>query len=206
MSKFTDHLWRDLVREHGPALAHAARPEPGRARRPRPRVLAGSTLGLAGVAAALTLGLTATASQPAFAVTRHHDGSVSVKINQRSGIAGANRELAAMGIHERVMAVSDGQPIPLNCMAPGPGWDGKSLVIKGYPQVSTGPVSSLSGTSGNTGSGNTGTSNTGSGNTGSGNTGSGNTGSGGPGVGTTWHVVACSSGVGNTGSGNTGAG
>lgn len=186
MSKFTDHLWRDLVREHGPALGHATRPEPGRARRPRRRVLAGSTLGLAGVAAALTLGLTATASQPAFAVTRHHDGSVSVKINQRSGIAGANRELAAMGIHERVMAVSDGRPIPLNCMAPGPGRDGKSLVIKAYPKVSTGPVSSLSGTSGHTGSG--------------------NTGSGGPGVGTTWHVVACSSGVGNTGSGNTGAG
>jgi hypothetical protein len=192
MSKFTDHLWRDLVREHGPTLAHADRPEPGRSRRPRPRVLAGSTLGLVGAGAALTLVLSATASQPAFAVTRHDDGSVSVKINQRSGIAGANRELAAMGIHERVMAVSDNQPIPLNCMAPGPGRDGKSLVIKGYPKVSTGPVSTLSGTSGNTGSGNTG-----SGNTGSGNTGSGNTGTGGPGVGTTWHVVACHTGAGS---------
>lgn len=31
-----------------------------------------------------------------------------MKINRRSGIAGANRTLAAMGIHERV-AVSDGQ-------------------------------------------------------------------------------------------------
>jgi hypothetical protein len=197
MSKFTDHLWRDLVREHGPTLAHADRPEPGRARRPRPRVLAGSTLGLASVIAALTLVLSATASPPAFAVTRHHDGSVSVKINRRSGIAGANRKLAAMGIHERVMAVSDGQSIPLSCVAPGPGSDGKSLVIKGSPKVSTGPVSTPSSTSGNTGSGNTGT----------GNTGTGNTGSGGPGVGTTWHVVACSAGsTGNTGSGNTGAG
>jgi hypothetical protein len=151
----------------------ADRPEPGRARRPRPRVLAGGTLALAGVGAALTLVLSATASTPAFAVTRHHDGSVSVKINSRSGIAGANRTLAAMGIHERVMAVSDDQSLPLNCVAPGPGRDGKSLVIKAYPKVSTGPVSRPSSTSGDTGTG--------------------NTGSGGPGVGTTWHVVACSS-------------
>ena len=151
---------------------------------------------LAGVGAALTLGLTATASQPAFAVTRHHDGSVSVKINQKSGIAGANRELAAMGIHERVMAVSDNQPIPLNCMAPGPGQDGKSLVIKAYPKVPTGPVSMPSSTSRTTGPGNTG----------SGTTGPGTTGSGSPAVGTTWHVVACPFlGTGNTGSGNTGA-
>ena len=27
MTKFTDHLWRDLAREHGPALAQAARPD-----------------------------------------------------------------------------------------------------------------------------------------------------------------------------------
>ena len=178
MSKFTDHLWRDLVQEHGPALAYAARPEPARVRRPRPRVLAGSMLGLAGAGAALVLGLTATASTPAFAVTRHDDGSVSVKINQRSGIAGANRELAAMGIRERVMAVGDSQPVPLNCLAPGPGRDGKSLVIKGFPKVSTGPVSALSGTSGGTGSGNTGSS---------------ITHRGGPAAGTTWHVVVCSS-------------
>lgn len=178
MSKFTDHLWSDLVQEHGPALAQAARPEPGRSRRPRPRVLAGSTLALAGAGAALALALGATASTPAFAVTRHHDGSVSVQINSRSGIAGANRELAAMGIHERVMAVSHDQPTPLNCVAPGPGPDGKSLVIVGNPKVPTGPVSTPSGTSGRTGSGNTGTRLAVSG------------GSAGD---STWHVVACSS-------------
>jgi hypothetical protein len=62
------------------------------------------------------------------------------------------------------------------------------MVIKGYPTVMTGPTSTPSSTSGNTGSGNAGT---------------GNTGSGGPAVGSTWHVVACSS-VQNTD--NTGAG
>ena len=56
MTKFTDNLWHDLAREHGPTLALADRPEPGRA--PllrRPRVLAGSTLGLAGIGTALVL-------------------------------------------------------------------------------------------------------------------------------------------------------
>jgi hypothetical protein len=52
---------------------------------------------VAASAAAVMLGLSAAASPPAFAVTRHHDGSVSVKINRRSGVAGANRKLAAMG-------------------------------------------------------------------------------------------------------------
>jgi hypothetical protein len=193
MSKFTDRLWSDLVREHGATLAYAGRPKPGRARRLRPRVLAGSTLALAGAGAALTVTLTATASTPAFAVTRQHDGSVSVKVSSRSGIAGANRELAAMGIHERVRAVSDSQPVPLNCLAPGAGPDGKSLVIAGSPMVLTGPVSTSM--SGNTGSGNAGT----------GNNGAGNTGSGSPAVGSTWHVVVCPSGsTGSTGSGSTG--
>ena len=171
MSKFADHLWRDLVREHGPALAHADRPEPGRSRRPRPRVLAGGTLALAGVGVALTLVLSATAGPPAFAVTRHDDGSVSVQINRKSGIAGANRKLAAMGVHQRVMAVRDDQSLPLNCVAPGSGPNGKSLVIKGYPKVSTGPVSKPSSPSRNPVPR--------------------KTVSGGPGVGTTWHVVAC---------------
>lgn len=44
-------------------------------------------------------------------MTRHHDGSVTVKINRRSGIAGANRKLAAMGVHARVAA---GRSFPAN--------------------------------------------------------------------------------------------
>ena len=79
---------------------------PDRARRARPRVLAGASLALASAVTAVALLLSATASPPpAFAVTRHHDGSVSVRINRRSGISGANRKLAAMGIHERLYAV-----------------------------------------------------------------------------------------------------
>lgn len=91
-----------LAQEIGKATA--AR-RPGRARRTRPRLLAGASLAVASSAAAVALLVSATATPPAFAVTRLHDGSVSVKINRRSGIAGANRKLAAMGIHERLYAV-----------------------------------------------------------------------------------------------------
>jgi hypothetical protein len=124
MSKFTDHLWRDLVREHGPTLAQADRPEPGRARRPRPRVLAGSTLGLAGVGAALVLALGGSAAPPAFAITTNGDGSVLVNIKRLESLPAANHKLTAMGIHEQVTiymatgaaAVSG----PVTC-TPGPG-------------------------------------------------------------------------------------
>jgi hypothetical protein len=103
MTKYTENLWRDLVREHGATLAHADRPEPGRA--PllrRPRVLAGSTLALAGAGTALALTLTATGSTPAFAVTTNANGSVLVTISQRENIVQANAKLTAMGIHEQV--------------------------------------------------------------------------------------------------------
>jgi hypothetical protein len=104
MSNFTDHLWRDLVREHGPTLAHADRLEPGRARHPRPRVLAGSTLGLAGVGAALVLALSGSAAPPAFAITKQGDGSVLVTLNyhQNENLPQVNRKLAAMGTHEQI--------------------------------------------------------------------------------------------------------
>ena len=116
MTKFTDHLWRDLSREHGPALAHAARPEPGRAR--RSRVIAGSTLALAAAATALGLGLTSTSgSTPAggtaaggirkvvttaYTITEMSNGSVLVQINQRKSIVAADAKLSSMGIQEKV--------------------------------------------------------------------------------------------------------
>ena len=104
MTKFTDHLWRDLVREHGPTLTHADRPEPGRARGPRPRVLAGSTLALAGVGTALVLALSGSEAPPAFAITKEGDGSVLVKLNyqQDENLPQVNRKLTAMGTHEQI--------------------------------------------------------------------------------------------------------
>src|SRR6201995_454593 len=109
MSKFTDHLWRDLVHEHGPTLAQTDRPAPGRTGAAgvlrRPRVLAGSTLGLAGVGAALVLALGGTAATtPAFAITTNNDGSVLVHLNYTSdqNLPQVDEKLASMGIHETV--------------------------------------------------------------------------------------------------------
>jgi hypothetical protein len=109
MSKFTDHLWRDLVQEHGPTLAQADRPAPGRTGASRfirrPRILAGSTLGLAGVGAALVLALGGAAeTAPAFAITTNHDGSVLVHLNYTTdqNLPQVDAKLASMGIHESV--------------------------------------------------------------------------------------------------------
>ncbi len=73
--------------------------------RARPRVLAGTTIGIAAIATVLALALTAASSPPAFAVTRNHDGTVSVRIMRLSGVAPANARLAAIGIHARLVAV-----------------------------------------------------------------------------------------------------
>ena len=175
MTKFADNLWRDLAREHGATLASAHRPEPGRAAfLRRPRVLAGSTLALAGVGTALVLTLGAASTTPAYAVTTNGDGSVQVTINQNSALPQANAKLTAMGIHEQVtIDMASGAAAvsgPVSC-TPAPG-------------VSGPPVQVLVGTNGTEviDSGNTGagtwhlaachlTGDTGSGNTG--NTGAG---------------------------------
>ena len=107
MSQFEDNLWGSVVDRHGDELAHADRPEPGRAGRGgvrRPRVLAGSTLGLAGVGAALVLALSGSAAPPAFAITKSGDGSVLVKLNyaQNLNLPQVNRKLTQMGTHEQI--------------------------------------------------------------------------------------------------------
>lgn len=71
----------------------------------RPRVLAGSTLGVAALGAALLLTLGGTAATaPAYAVTRSADGSVLVQLNYNTNqnLPQVNDKLAAMGLHEAV--------------------------------------------------------------------------------------------------------
>jgi hypothetical protein len=127
MSKFTDHLWQDLAREHGPALALAGRPEPGRVR--RPRVVAGSTLALAGAGAAIAFVLTSTSSTPASAavtVARVSDGSILVTLNQpgSQALSQADQKLAAMGLNEGIVIYMGSGPAvvsgPVTC-TPEPG-------------------------------------------------------------------------------------
>lgn len=179
MTKFTDNLWRDLVREHGPTLMDADRSEVGRV--PvfrRRRVLAGSTLALAGGGTALALALGAVSSTPAFAVTTNADGSVLVSISQSTSLPQANAKLAAMGVHEQIVIQMATGPAttkgPVSCTA-DPGATGPALEVL-VGQDGTEVIAP--GTTGD-------------------NTGVGS-----------WHLAACRYGPagGNGGAGNTGAG
>src|SRR5580693_1251000 len=100
MSKFEDRLWRDLVRKHGADLAQMTPPAAKPTRRARPRLLAGTTVSLAGIAAAVVLLVSAAGSPPAFAVNRNSDGTYTVWIQKLTGVHGANARLAALGIRQ----------------------------------------------------------------------------------------------------------
>jgi hypothetical protein len=107
MSNYEDNLLRDVMNEHGDTLDQAEWPPRGtRGARflRRPRVLAGGSLGLAGIGAAVVVALSAGAAAPtqAFAITQHHDGSVLVQLNSQEDLGQANQKLAAMGINEQI--------------------------------------------------------------------------------------------------------
>jgi hypothetical protein len=124
--------------------------------RARPRVLAGSSLGLAGVGAALVLALSGSAAPPAFAITRSGDGSVLVNINRLQSLPAANHKLTAMGIHEQVtIYMASGAAAvsgPVTCTAaPGANLSGPQLkVLVGKDGTE---VIGSGGTAGNTGVG-----------------------------------------------------
>lgn len=114
MSEFEDNLWLEIVREHGDELASSWRPVRKQRRTTRPQLLAGTTTGLAAMATAASLLLAASTSPAAFAVTRNPDGTVTVNLMKPSGIAGANKELAAMGVRAQI-AVQAKTPPNLVC-------------------------------------------------------------------------------------------
>ncbi|HEX4010468.1 MAG TPA: hypothetical protein VHX62_10690 [Solirubrobacteraceae bacterium] len=110
MSEFEDNLWQEIVRTHGRELAAVPSPVAGRERGgahrrwARPRVLAGTSAGLVAAATvAVVLVLSATASSPAYAVSRNADGTVTVKLVRFSGIAAANHTLATMGVRAKIV-------------------------------------------------------------------------------------------------------
>ena len=105
MTKFEDRLWREIVHKHGADLAEI---EGHQVRRARPRVLAGTTVGLALAGVASVLVLSAASSPSAFAVSRNADGTVTVKLQRIAAIHGANAKLAALGIRARLVEVVPG--------------------------------------------------------------------------------------------------
>jgi len=127
------------------AAAHDLSPAPRRSHRRVFGLAAASTTGLAAIATASVLALgAATSTPPAFAVTRLHDGSVSLKINRRTSIAAVNRKLAAMGIARigtrAIAAGEDLSSIP-SCSSIPPGWTGEWVQMAGS---SSGPGYSIS--------------------------------------------------------------
>jgi len=75
----------------------------------RPRMLAGGATGVAGAAAAAVLAISAATSAPAaFAVTNNPDGSVTITLNEITGVSGLNAKLASMGIAVRAVPVVSG--------------------------------------------------------------------------------------------------
>jgi hypothetical protein len=165
MSEFEDNLWVTVVREHGDGLARTERTAHTHRRASRPRLLAGTTAGLAAMAVAAALLLGASTSPPAFAVTRNPDGTVTVNLRHPSGIAGANKELAAMGVRAQIAvqaktppkSVCPGGTTPTITFDPASIPKSDQLVIApGQPSPSDGAaLKTGSNSSGNTGPGTT---------------------------------------------------
>jgi hypothetical protein len=130
MTKFADQLLDDLMREHGPALAHARPP----AARPRHAVTGRKLLvaGAGGVAvAAAAVGvMVAGGGTPAYAVTTHPDGTVTLAVTKLSGIPGANGALHKLGDRVVVVPVEPGCP-SLGSLRP------PNVPLAGHPYVQT---------------------------------------------------------------------
>jgi hypothetical protein len=129
MTRFADQLFDDLMREHGDGLARTTVPAPAKRHlTARPVLL---TAGAGGVAVAAAVGtLVAGGSTPAYAVTTHPDGTVTLAVYQTSGIAGANSKLHELGDRVVVVPVKPGCPSIDSLPAPGVPAKDISLQVK----------------------------------------------------------------------------
>jgi hypothetical protein len=130
MTKFADQLLDDLMREHGPALAHARPPTaPARHAMAGRKLLAAGAGGVA-VAAAAAGVLVAGGGTPAYAVTTHPDGTVTLAVTRPAGISGANGALHKLGDRVVVVPVRPGCPSLPSLRPP-------KVPLSGHPYVQT---------------------------------------------------------------------
>jgi hypothetical protein len=112
MTAFEDGLWARLVDEHGAdRVTLACAPKQTRK---RPLVVGGSLTALAAISAAAVLAINAvTSAPPAYALTKHADGSITVTIHQlATAVRALNARFARMGIDEKVV------PVKASCATP----------------------------------------------------------------------------------------
>jgi hypothetical protein len=102
MTKFEDRLFEELMAEHRHHLRAVPRPAPVRRHTRRPVWLVSGAAAAVAAATAAVLALSSAPAMAAYSVTRH-DGTVSVSVDNASGVAGANAALRK--IHTRVVVV-----------------------------------------------------------------------------------------------------
>jgi hypothetical protein len=135
MSKVEDTLWNHLVEHYG---ADRAQVRPPAASRPRKRPLVIATAATGGVVVAAALIVSATSSAPpAYALTSHADGSITITLNDlTTGIPALNTRLKQMGIDETVIPVTRNCPFKTPVLSgPGPGGDLSGTITIG-PNIS----------------------------------------------------------------------
>jgi hypothetical protein len=95
-----DALFAQIVAEPGDprVISHTTIGKAHSARRwtARPRLVAGGSLGLAGVAAGLALAFSGSTAPPAFAITKNGDGSLLVHLYHVSAVPAAEQQINAM--------------------------------------------------------------------------------------------------------------
>ena len=143
MTKFADQLFDDLIREHGSSLTNARPPAPRGHLATRRALLAVGGGGVAVAAAAGVLvatagtnpaahsGQVAGGKTPAYAVTNNPNGTVTLAVYQKDGIAGANAKLHELGDSQvYVVPVGAGCPSMSSLPAPAASLNGKHLTIR----------------------------------------------------------------------------
>jgi hypothetical protein len=145
MTRFADQLFDDLIREHGSTLTNAGPPAPRGHIATRRTLLAVGGGGAAVAAAAAAGVLVATAGTnpaahsgrvaggktPAYAVTNNPNGTVTLAVYRKDGIAGANAKLHELGDSQvYVVPVGAGCPSMSSLPAPAAPPTGKRLSVQ----------------------------------------------------------------------------
>jgi hypothetical protein len=140
MTNFADQLFDDLMREHGPTLAAASSPAASRRPVASRRTLLAAGTGFVAVAATVGGLMASGGGAPAYALTTHPDGTVTLDVYQASGVAGLNTKLHQVG-DDQVVVVPAGAGCPSINSLPAPAVTPNGRIsVQGGSDVKTGAV------------------------------------------------------------------